>query len=59
MKKMTVFLDDDLHREMRHLGIDLGRTFQDITVEALRDWLSKQRITRRAKETKLQKEGSR
>jgi predicted transcriptional regulator len=40
---MTVVLDPDLHKEIRHLAVDLGTSFQQLAVQALKEFLHRHR----------------
>ncbi len=39
--KMTVVLDRELHKEIRHLAVDLGTSFQQVAVKALEEFLAR------------------
>jgi len=41
MPKMTVILDPELHRAVRHRCVDLGLSFQKLTVQALKEYLDR------------------
>lgn len=41
--KATVMLDPELHRELRHLAVDLGTSFQQMAVQALREFMERRK----------------
>jgi predicted transcriptional regulator len=42
MPKTTIALDPDLHKRLKHLAVDLGVSFQQLAVRALKEFLDRQ-----------------
>jgi predicted transcriptional regulator len=45
MAKMTIFLEPDLHKALRHLAVDRDTSFQKLAVQALQEFLERQQIS--------------
>ena len=41
MPKTTIVLGPELHRQVRHAAIDLGISFQELAVQAIREFLER------------------
>jgi len=44
---MTVMVDPAMHKEIRHLAVDLGISFQQLAMQALREFLDRHKAKRR------------
>jgi hypothetical protein len=43
----SVMVDSALHKEIRHLAVDLGISFQQLAVQALQEFLQRHKTKRR------------
>ena len=43
MVKMTIYIPEDLHRTLRHVSFDEGRSATEIVRELLKEYLAKKR----------------
>ena len=43
-KAVTAYVDPDTHKQLRMLGLELGKSSQDIIIEALADYFERQGI---------------
>jgi predicted HicB family RNase H-like nuclease len=52
LKRLTVEVDEDLHRAIRIKAIREGKTMREIVIELLRRWLAEDEDTEKKREQK-------